>query len=163
MGLSLVATLTMLRRLFLRSDNSSLPLAWWARLLLAALGVALAVPLVIACLLVPDPTGKGYGTHEQMGLPPCTFTQTVGIRCPSCGMTTSWTYLVRGRVDRAVMANSGGTLLAIIALVTAPWAIVTAVRGRLLWGRPSDHAIALGTAVVLVVTLVDWVIRLAVG
>lgn len=123
----------------------------------------MAIPLVVACLLTPDPAGKGYGTHEQLGLPPCSFTSSVGVRCPSCGMTTSWAYFVRGRVDRAVMSNSGGTLLALIALVTAPWALVTGVRGRFLWGRPSDMGLAVATATVLGVTMVDWVFRLSFG
>ncbi|MDA7979593.1 MAG: DUF2752 domain-containing protein [Pirellulales bacterium] len=153
----------MLRRLFLKNDDSSRPLSWWSRLLLAGLGLALAVPLTVACMLKPDPTGKGYGTHEQLGLPPCTFTTVVGIRCPSCGMTTSWAFFMRGRVDRAMMANTGGTLLVLIAVVTTPWALATGARGRFLWGRPTDIAIALGTAVVLVVTLLDWAVRLAVG
>lgn len=152
----------MLRRLFPRSDDSTPPVSWWARLLLVLYGLVVAIPLVVACFLTPDPDGKGYGTHEQMGLPPCTFTTATGVRCPSCGMTTSWAYFVRGRVDRAILSNSGGTLLALIASISAPWALATGVSGRFLWVKPEDVAIAWATGLVLVVTLVDWVIRLAV-
>lgn len=75
-------------------------------------------------------------------------------------MTTSFAFFVRGRVDRAVMANSGGMFLALIAAMTAPWALFASLRGRYLWGRPSDVAIAGGVGVFLSVTLVDWAVRL---
>lgn len=138
------------------SETARLP--WHARLLLAAAGGGLVALLVTAALLVPST--RGYGTHRQLGLPPCSFQVLFGMRCPSCGMTTSWAYLVRGHVVQSLEANSGGALLAIAALVLGPWSLVSGVRGRWLW-RPLDERLAIVIVVtILVVTLVDWGVRL---
>lgn len=137
------------------------PLYWLARLALAIAGTGLIVLLGIAAWLSPNP--QGFGTHRQLGLPPCTMQQWFGIRCPSCGMTTSWSHLMHGQPVAAVRANSGGTLLALVALVSGPWMLISGLRGRWLLGRPHEWAaLAIGIAIV-VTTLIDWTIRLSTG
>lgn len=131
------------------------------RLTLAVAGVAGLVLLAVAGRLRPDP--RGLGTHQQLGLPPCTFAWLFGRRCPSCGMTTSWAYAVRGKWGRAVEASAGGALLAAIALVAVPWLGVSAGRGRWLGGLPGDRTLAAVAVAVVIVTLVDWLCRLAAG
>ena len=37
-----------------------------------------------------EPAASGMGTHQQLGLPACTTVTLFNVRCPSCGMTTSW-------------------------------------------------------------------------
>lgn len=131
------------------------------RLLLAALGIGCAVPLMLAAWL--RPSADGIGTHRQLGLPPCTFVFLFGTRCPSCGMTTAWAHAVRGEWVSAVGCNAGGALLAAVAMATAPWALISAGRGRPLVGLPSDRALAALGVAVIVVALVDWACRLAAG
>jgi hypothetical protein len=127
------------------------------RVLLAALGVGLFVLLAVAGVL--DPSPSGFGTHRQLGLPPCTFTALFGMRCPSCGMTTSWAHLVRGNVIAAVQSNLGGTLLGISALLAAPWLFVSAVRGRW-WVFAPEQRVGITVGVVIgAVTLLDWLWR----
>lgn len=114
--------------------------------------------LVIAATLDPNP--RGVGTHRQLGLPPCSFKVLVGIRCPACGMTTSWAHMVRGQVLRSFAANTGGALLAILSLTVGPWALASGLRGNWLWRSPTEN---LALAVVLTisgVTIVDWLVRL---
>src|SRR5262245_30550053 len=73
------------------------------RLLLIGFAAGLAVVLGLARWVTPDE--RGYGTHEQLGLPPCAFRVVTGLPCPSCGMTTSFAYVVRGQVLVAALTN----------------------------------------------------------
>jgi Protein of unknown function (DUF2752) len=131
------------------------------RILAAVLAIGLTVPLAIAAVLRPNPSG--YGTHQQLGLPPCTFVVLFGRRCPSCGMTTAWAHLVRGEVADAFRANAGGALLGLLALLAEPWLLIAAVRGRWLGWVPRANVLGWVLAGVVVVTLIDWSIRMLGG
>ncbi len=106
------------------------------------------------------PSGAGLGTHQQLGLPPCSTRILFDLRCPACGMTTSWAHLMRGQVVQAATANVGGCLLGFMALATVPAAAWMAARGD----RPGTRTVmgvAIGLLATLAVTLVDWALRLA--
>lgn len=128
------------------------------RLALAAGGLALLVPLAVAGWLRPSPLG--FGTHRQLGLPPCTFVWLFGIRCPSCGMTTSWSHAVRGHWLASVRSNSGGAALAAVAMIAGPWLVASAIAGRWLVRPPSDRVIAALAIGFITITLIDWMYRL---
>jgi Protein of unknown function (DUF2752) len=117
--------------------------------------------LVTAACLTPNP--HGMGTHRQLGLPPCTIVQWFGIRCPSCGMTTSWAHLLRGDAVSAFRANAGGALLAAGAMICGPWLLVSGVRGRWLVAPPHEGATLAGGLVIVAVTLIDWTLRVSLG
>lgn len=131
---------------------------WLLRTAMVLLGLVPIVLLIVAWRLTPDPSG--LGTHQQLGLMPCTMRQMFGIRCPSCGMTTSWSYFMRGDVLSALRANTGGTLLAIVAAVGGPWLIASGVRGRWIGGEPSEWWFAGASVLVMIVTLLDWTMRI---
>ncbi|XZE46963.1 DUF2752 domain-containing protein [Pirellulaceae bacterium SH467] len=83
-----------------------------------------------------------------------------GVRCPSCGMTTSWSLAMRGEWGAAANANPAGLLLFLQAWVTATywmWGSVSGTfhrRGWFAWG-------AIGLMVVaLVVAIGDWLWKL---
>jgi hypothetical protein len=144
---------------FVWFESQRLP--WYVRSILVVMGLGLVTMLGIAVWL--RPAAKGYGTHTQLGLAPCTLTQVAGIRCPSCGMTTSWAYFVRGRIVQAAKANSGGALLAAVAAVCGPWLLVSGLVGKWFWRRPNEW-VAVGIAVaVVVVTMADWGYRLSIS
>ena len=132
-----------------------------ARGLLATLGGGLLLALVIAACLHPDP--RGIGTHEHLGLPPCTFFTWFGLRCPFCGMTTAWAHTMRGQLAAALAANAGGPLLALAAMVAGPWMVASAVRGRPVLGTPSDLLLAAVGLVLAAVTMLDWLRRILFG
>ncbi len=127
------------------------------RLVLAVSGVVLFTLLVTAKFLTPD--ARGFGTHRQLGLPPCTFMFLFGTRCPSCGMTTAWASLLDGDIRGSLQANPGGTLLCLLAIVAAPMTL------RLAWtGRPSKGSwflwfLLIGLLIALVLGTTDWFIR----
>ena len=136
-------------------------LHWLYRAALIVAGGLLLALLGTAWRLQPDSTG--FGTHQQLGLPPCTIVSLFGIRCPSCGMTTSWAHFVRGDLVASVRANVGGALLAAIALVTGPWLLLSGVFGRWLLKTPEDWNVIATSLLVLTVTLIDWSVRLLLG
>jgi hypothetical protein len=138
-----------------------IPLSGRDRLLAFMLGLGLLGLLAVAAFLKPDP--RGLGTHQQFGLPPCTFRFLFGRPCPTCGMTTAWAHLVRGQLIGALRANVGGTLLGLLAMVSVPWLLVSAVRGRWLGWAPNSTVIACIGSAILLVTLIEWGIRLATG
>ena len=125
----------------------------------AMVAASLAVVMCVAAVLRPDP--RGYGTHQQLGLPPCAFMTLFGARCPTCGMTTAWTSLAHGDVERALRANVGGTALAGLGMLTMVWLVVVTVFGRWWPARPSGAAIVRAGLMIAGMTLVDWSIRLA--
>jgi hypothetical protein len=131
------------------------------RLLLAALGLAAIGLLATAWRLTPDP--RGYGTHEQLGLAPCGFARLTGLRCPTCGTTTAWSYAMRGRLPAAVSASAGGTMLCGITLLAAPWTLASATVGHWLGVKPSAKVLLTMGSAWLAVTLLGWAQRLVAG
>jgi len=123
--------------------------------------IGLFVPLALAAFLEPD--SRGYGTHQHMGLPPCTFMVLFGRRCPSCGMTTSWTHLVRGQPVEALRANVGGTISGLLVLVAEPWLLLSVVRGRWLLWSPDSTTTAWVLTGIVAITLIDWSFRFLAG
>lgn len=55
------------------------------------------VAMVVVALNL-TPSEAGYGTHRQLGLPPCPSIYIFGRPCPGCGLTTSITALVQGDI-----------------------------------------------------------------
>jgi hypothetical protein len=134
------------------------PLTVAARCFALLAGLALVALLAVALWLTPNE--QGFGTHQQLGLPECSVLRAFNVRCPACGMTTSWAYTVRGQLWRAAAANCGGMLLAIAAILLAPWLLASAVRGRWLGGAPSGTVALTLALCVAGVTLLDWSVRL---
>lgn len=133
-------------------------LSAWTRAALILFGSALTGLLLLARTLTPDQ--RGLGTHEQLHLPPCSFRQVFGVPCPSCGMTTSWAYLARGNLRAAWAVNAGGTVLGLLAVFAAPWALLSALRGRWLVPPPSGRTTVMWLAAIWLLIIVDWIIRL---
>ena len=130
------------------------------RLVAVIVGLALLCPVAIAFLLVPD--SRGHGTHEQLGLPPCTMVVLFGIRCPTCGSTTAFAHLARGRLIEAFAANVAATLLALLLVPTGIWVCLSAIRGRWLMATPSGVVAVMVALGFLAIAIIDWVCRLLV-
>ena len=127
------------------------------RVLLGIAGLGLSCVWGVALWLPPHP--RGFGTHQALGLPPCTVVQWTGERCPSCGMTTSWALLIRGQLRKSAEANVGGMLLGLVALAAVPWTLASAGQGRW-WGFVPDERIgAVVLFVILSITMIDWAVR----
>ena len=84
--------------------------------------------LFTAARLTPSP--DGVGSHTELGLARCQWLEHTGIPCPSCGMTTSWTWFVRGNLAASIYLQPMGTVLAIIASCCVWAGFYIALTGR---------------------------------
>ena len=130
------------------------------RFRVTALSLAIAIVAVFGLAWWLTPDLRGFGTHQQLGLPECHFRILTGHNCPQCGMTTSFSFLVRGHFQRAVRANPCGPFLATILIgVVLPWCVVAVVTGRsVLTSQPGTTAVWL-VALYIVLSLVVWLMR----
>jgi hypothetical protein len=133
------------------------------RLWLAAVGLGLITVLGIARWIEPtDAQGRArtQGTHQQIGLPPCTVYVLTGWPCPGCGLTTSFSHLMHGNVVHSLRANPIGTFMATLCGLLAPWLLLSAVTGRRLGiGEYSDWSCRLIVTLVVLLFL-QWAVRL---
>lgn len=148
-----------LRALFLRTTDSPLSLEQrWIRVGVMLAGLLLLGLLFATRWLTPDT--RGLGTHEQLGLPPCGFYVWWGIPCPSCGMTTSWAWLVQFEFAEAFRQHSGGALLGLFSLGLGLWCVFSAMRGSWIGGWPSSLAWAVVMAGLALAILISWIGKL---
>lgn len=134
------------------------------RVALIAIAVGLVGIFAIAIKLDPYRGGTVWsqGTHQQLGLPPCTFVvATGGLPCPSCGMSTSFALLIRGDLWNSIQANFVGTMLALVCLAYVPWAFYCAIRGRSLWITSMEQVLVRLIVVFMVLTLLRWLVVVA--
>jgi hypothetical protein len=137
-------------------------LGFWVRLALVAMALAWVGVFAVAVRLDPYDDGKVWleGTHQQLGLPPCTFKTLTKLPCPSCGMTSSFALFVRGDLWNAARANVVGAGMALIGLVMVPWCVVSAWRDRWLWVRRIEPVIIRLTVLFLIAMFGRWAIVL---
>ncbi|MFI5309247.1 MAG: DUF2752 domain-containing protein [Polyangiales bacterium] len=139
----------------LRPDASGSARAFWATVLAAALAV-----LALSRFLQPDPSG--FGTHTQLGLPPCAFRAITSLPCPTCGLTTAFAYMARLQITSAVRSHPLGLPLFALDVTAVPLSLLGFARA---W--PINHALRrlrVGSVAVIisVAALLAWVARLIV-
>jgi hypothetical protein len=108
------------------------------------------------------PTAQGFGTHEQLGLPPCAFFRITGFPCPSCGLTTCFAHAARLHLHEAFITQPFGLLLFLFVVLTIPlagWLIYRGVPLRQLISAPFAKP-AFG--LLLTLYLLGWFYKLAV-
>jgi len=137
----------------------------WARqsVNLRVRGVLLVLPSagLLAMSFYLTPRKAGYGTHEELGFPPCSFLVHTGYPCPSCGLTTSFAAVAHGDVVGAFLAHPFG-----IPLFAGVAAVGLAGLGELLLGRDFLRLLRPGAwwaAAVIVGLLVGWACKIAIG
>ena len=106
--------------------------------------------------LTPDPSGMG--THRQLGLPACSSLALFGVRCPGCGMTTSWSLATRGRIAEAAAVNAGGLAWAVVAAAVAvgsAWSLATGWHPT----RRIQWALLVAMMVAIAISIGHWIAR----
>ncbi len=141
------------------SVDEARPLRWWARGILIALTVPWIAVITTAICLYPynaDGEPLRLGTHQQLGLPPCSFKELVGIPCPSCGMTSSFSLLLHGDVVNSLKANFAGTVLVTFGLLFVPWAFASVFLRRFVFIRSLELVVFRLAIIFLVLLFGRW-------
>jgi hypothetical protein len=126
------------------------------------LGIALAGLVAVAILGIlvhPDP--RGFGTHEQLGLPPCKPMVWWNVPCPGCGVTTSVSLAAHGHFWASIRNQPFGFVVAMLLPAFAAWCGWHTLRGRDL--NNAVHGVRVGKwALVLAgVMIAAWIYKLA--
>jgi hypothetical protein len=129
----------------------------------AMVAIALALAGVFGVARGLEPSSKGFGTHTQLGLPPCPFATVTGHPCPSCGMTTAFAWFVRGRFGRSWGANPAGMVLASACAGLIPWLLAGAAWRKTPGFRSLEQPLIGVVVATVAVSLVSWTIRLVLG
>jgi len=133
------------------------------RAALLMIAVGLASVFAIAIYLNPYRDGRVWheGTHQQLGLQPCTFKVWTGYPCPSCGMTSSFALLMRGDVWNSIQANGVGTMLALFCLLMIPWSVACVIRGRIVFFDNAEMLFVKLLVCFFVLLLLRWLMVMA--
>lgn len=117
------------------------------RLRAGALFAASFAVLGVAFSVAPDP--RGLGTHQQLGLPPCSLMVMTGLPCPTCGMTTAFAHAARAQFAAAWAAQPAGLALALGVMGVGVGSLYSAISGRSVrWRGPRWSAAKIGLATV---------------
>lgn len=122
-----------------------------------AVFIAPSLGLAVSRLLTPDPSGMG--THQQLGLPPCSMRVLFGIPCPSCGMTTSWALFSRGEFATSFSVNPAGFLLACLTVIGLLIGI-TAIARKKPVSKPQFQSTVLTTLAIFAFAIIHWLWKL---
>jgi hypothetical protein len=107
----------------------------WSRWANAAVFAGSSVVIGVAAWL--DPSPKGYATHLQLGLQPCTFLTFTGYPCPMCGMTTTFALMADGRPVDALRNQPFGVVLFVATVAVCGIALAEVLVPRKRWSRLS--------------------------
>lgn len=124
----------------------------------AASVLGILVFCVAAALNPYTPQGepRSHGTHTQLGLPPCTMKAMTGLSCPGCGMTTTFSLVVRGDIAHALQVNWAGVVVACVAAVSSVSLGLIAITGWRLRQAPVDTILRNAALVCVVPAVVRY-------
>lgn len=97
------------------------------RLVAGACAMGALSVLTIAAMLTPS--ARGHGTHEQLGMMPCTWAAVLDRPCPTCGMTTSFSHAANGSLMASFATQPFGAFLALLTASVFWGALHIAVTG----------------------------------
>ena len=80
----------------------------------AALLFVVVTAVCLVGLWRTDADGKGYDTHVQLGMAPCSWPVLYGVPCPTCGCTTAASHVVHGHVIDGFVTQPFGAAVAIV-------------------------------------------------
>jgi len=127
------------------------------------LGIVAGAIAVLAVALAIEPDVRGYGTHTQLGLPPCGFLLLTGSPCPGCGLTTAFAHGIRGQWSLAASANPLGLALFFVVSACIPLGLAAALRSWSIGEVIDRFGLNRWALAVAGCAIVVWVVRFAVA
>ena len=121
-------------------------------------GLVLLGFLVLGLFLVPD--GRGFGTHEQLGLEPCYPMVAWNFPCPGCGVTTSVSHAARLELGTSLVVQPLGLVLSVGGLLFVVLALLGHLAGRDLWFELHRIDYSRWVPIGIGVALVAWVYKI---
>ena len=118
---------------------------------------------VLLVALNLEPAAEGIGTHQQLGLSPCTFWLLLQTPCPMCGMTTTFTHLAHLQFSEGLLNQPFGVVLFGLMLVCMAIGFIDLVTGRGVykktyqWIRRND---ALFSRSLLLGLILGWIYKI---
>lgn len=91
---------------------------------------ALACAALLSAAATLHPDARGLGTHQQLGLAPCSMVTLTGYPCPTCGMTTAFALTTRARFREALTAQPAGFTLALLTVAALAASLYTVATGH---------------------------------
>ena len=128
------------------------------RLIWSAIGLGALSVVSIARWLEPDP--RGFGTHLQLGLPPCAFHAMTGLPCPTCGLTTSFAYMARLQITSSIAAHPLGLPLFTLTTLAIGVALCGSVRAWSLEAVLARLRITRVAVIIAISAALSWLARL---
>ena len=135
-------------------ERSPASLGATGRLVALALAVGSFALLCIAAKLTPSP--DGMATHTQLHLQHCGFLESTGLPCPSCGMTTSFSWFARGNIVASAYVQPMGIMLAILAAATVWIGSYVAITGKPVYRLVSDLPAKYHVFPLMILALAAW-------
>ena len=124
------------------------------------LSIIIVLSALFITLIMLEPSASGLGTHRQLVPMPCLFHLALGIPCPSCGLTTSLSFLMSGEWGAALQAHPLGLfaflMMALILLISIYGVIFNRSWWRVTEKRWFQNAILCGIFLYLII----WIVRM---
>jgi hypothetical protein len=113
---------------------------------------------IIGIAILLEPSLDGFGTHEGLGLPSCLTARFLNLdRCPSCGLTTAFALIGKGRIINAYHTHPWSVPFFLLLLLFMAANVVSIIRKNY---RPLCVPIALAVILGFSYT-VCWIVRIA--
>ena len=93
---------------------------------------------------------------HQLGLVPCQFLARTGLPCPTCGMTTSFSWFVRGNLLASLWVQPFGLALATILTMTFWLALYMAVSAKPVWRLIASIPARLWLPAMMALAVLGW-------
>lgn len=120
-----------------------------------------AAAAVVALAYRLRPAAEGFGTHRQLGLPPCPFLTITGLPCPGCGLTTSFAHMSKFNPGAAFAAQPFGVYAFALTLLLIPLSAYL-IKRRVSWQMAFElRAIQYALRLTVALLVAGWIYKLA--